>query len=82
MTERPGHSAAPREQDAPTLDPSVTNTRWIVVAASIIGVLTVLLVGTTVAVTRSGNTPDDTIEQIESYWKSKLLTRRFGLNAN
>ena len=29
-----------------------------------------------------GNTPDDTIEQIESYWKSKLLTRRFGLNAN
>ncbi len=60
MTERPGHSAAPREQDPPTLDPSVTNTRWIVVAASVIGVLTVLLVGTTVAVTRSGNTPDDT----------------------
>jgi hypothetical protein len=29
-----------------------------------------------------GNTPDDTIEQIESYWKSKLLTRRCGLNAN
>ena len=29
-----------------------------------------------------GNTPDDTIEQIESYWKSKLLSRRFGLNAN
>ncbi|TFV62308.1 UNVERIFIED_ORG: GIY-YIG nuclease family protein [Bacillus sp. AZ43] len=29
-----------------------------------------------------GNTPDDTIEQIESYWKFKLLTRRFGLNAN
>lgn len=29
-----------------------------------------------------GNTPDDTIEQIESYWKSKLLSRQFGLNAN
>jgi hypothetical protein len=29
-----------------------------------------------------GNTPDDTIEQIESYWKSKLLTRQSGLNAN
>ena len=59
MTERPGPSAAPREQDPPTLDPSVTSTRWIIVAAGIIGVLTVLLVGTTVAVTRSGNTPDD-----------------------
>jgi len=59
MTDRPGHSAAPREQDPPTLDPSVTSTKWIVVAASIIGVLTVLLVGTTVAVTRSGNTPEE-----------------------
>ena len=59
MTERPGHSAAPREQDPPTLDPSVTNTKWIVVAASIIGVLTVLLVGTTVAVTQSGTTSDE-----------------------
>jgi hypothetical protein len=28
------------------------------------------------------NTPDDTIEQIESYWKNKLLSRRFGLNRN
>lgn len=28
------------------------------------------------------NTPDATIEQIESYWKSKLLTRTFGLNIN
>ncbi len=28
------------------------------------------------------NTPDDTIEQIESYWKDKLLSRRFGLNRN
>jgi len=28
------------------------------------------------------HTPDDTIEQIESYWKSKLLTRMFGLNRN
>lgn len=26
------------------------------------------------------NTPDETIEQTESYWKSKLLTRQFGLN--
>lgn len=26
------------------------------------------------------NTPDTTIEQIESHWKNKLLTRRFGLN--
>ena len=28
------------------------------------------------------STPDDTIEQIESYWKNKLLSRRFGLNRN
>lgn len=28
------------------------------------------------------NIPDDTIEQIESYWKSKLLSREFGLNRN
>lgn len=28
------------------------------------------------------NTPDGTIEQIESYWKNKLLTRTFGLNVN
>lgn len=28
------------------------------------------------------HTPDDTIEQIESYWKNKLLSRRFGLNRN
>lgn len=28
------------------------------------------------------NTPDDTIEQIESYWKHKLLSREFGLNLN
>jgi hypothetical protein len=26
------------------------------------------------------NTTDDTIEQIESYWKNKLLSREFGLN--
>jgi hypothetical protein len=26
------------------------------------------------------NTPDETIEQAESYWKSKLLSREFGLN--
>lgn len=28
------------------------------------------------------NTPDYTIEQIESYWKNKLLSREFGLNRN
>lgn len=28
------------------------------------------------------NTPDTTIEQIESYWKNKLLSRAFGLNVN
>jgi hypothetical protein len=28
------------------------------------------------------NTPDETIEQIESYWKNKLLSREFGLNRN
>lgn len=27
-------------------------------------------------------TPDETIEQLESYWKTKLLSRRFGLNRN
>jgi hypothetical protein len=26
------------------------------------------------------NTPDETIEQTESYWKSKLLSRQFRLN--
>lgn len=28
------------------------------------------------------NTPDDTIERIESFWKNKLLSRQFGLNRN
>lgn len=28
------------------------------------------------------NTPDETIEQVESWWKNKLLSRRFGLNRN
>jgi hypothetical protein len=28
------------------------------------------------------STPDETIEQIESHWKNKLLTRSFGLNRN
>lgn len=28
------------------------------------------------------NTPDGTIEQIECWWKNKLLSRRFGLNRN
>lgn len=28
------------------------------------------------------NTPDYTIEQIESWWKNKLLSRKFGLNHN
>jgi hypothetical protein len=35
-------------------DPSGSGTTWIFVAATVIGLLTVLLVGTTVAVTRSG----------------------------
>jgi hypothetical protein len=28
------------------------------------------------------NTPDDTIERVESYWKNRLLSRQFGLNRN
>jgi hypothetical protein len=28
------------------------------------------------------NTPDGTIERLESYWKNKLLSRQFGLNRN
>lgn len=28
------------------------------------------------------HTPDETIEQLESYWKNKLLSRKFGLNHN
>ena len=28
------------------------------------------------------NIPDDTVEQIESHWKNKLLSRTFGLNRN
>ncbi len=28
------------------------------------------------------HTPDETIEQLESYWKNKLLSRKFGLNQN
>jgi hypothetical protein len=28
------------------------------------------------------NTPDNTIERIESHWKGKLLSRQFGLNRN
>jgi len=28
------------------------------------------------------NTPDTTIEQIEAFWKNKLLSRTFGLNVN
>ena len=48
-----------RDSDAPTVealphDPGGSGTTWIVVAAIVIGVLTVLLVGTTVAVTMSG----------------------------
>jgi hypothetical protein len=59
MNDRPGHSDAPRDQASPTLDPTASGTTWIVVAASVIGVLTVLLVGTTVAVTRSGDSPSE-----------------------
>ncbi|GMA22202.1 hypothetical protein GCM10025862_42250 [Arsenicicoccus piscis] len=28
------------------------------------------------------NTPDETIEKSESYWKNKLLSLQFGLNRN
>jgi len=59
MTDRTGHTAPPREKASPTLDPTASNTTWIVVAASVIGVLTVLLVGTTIVVTRSGNSADE-----------------------
>ena len=59
MTDPPGHSDAPPDPASPTLDPISTGTTWIVVAASVIGVLTVLLVGTTVAVTRSGDSPNE-----------------------
>ena len=57
MTDRPGASRTPTIE-SPPLDPSGSGTTWIVVAASVIGVLTVLLLGTTVAVTRSGP-PDE-----------------------
>jgi hypothetical protein len=53
MTDRPGGSSAP-PVETPPHDPSGSGTGWIVVAAGVIGVLTVLLVGTTIAVTRSG----------------------------
>ena len=57
MTDRSGDSDAPAVEPPP-LDPSDSSTTWIVAAAGVIGVLTVLLVGTTVAVTKSGP-PDE-----------------------
>jgi len=59
MTDRPGHSDPSGDQAPPTLDPLTSGTTWIVVAASVIGLVTVLLVGTTVAVTRSGDSPNE-----------------------
>lgn len=53
MTDRPSHSDAPTVEALPH-DPSGSGTTWIFVAAAVIGLLTVILVGTTVAVTRSG----------------------------
>ena len=54
MTDRPGATRTPTVESPPPLDPSGFGTTWIVVAAGVIGVLTVLLLGTTVAVTKSG----------------------------
>ena len=53
MTDRPSHSDARTVETLPH-DPSGSGTTWIFVAATVIGLLTVLLVGTTVLVTRSG----------------------------
>ncbi len=54
MTDRPGSTRTPTVESPPPLDPTGFGTTWIVVAAGVIGVLTVLLLGTTVAVTKSG----------------------------
>jgi hypothetical protein len=54
MTDRPGATRPPSVDSPPPLDPSGFGTTWIVVAAGVIGVLTVLLLGTTIAVTKSG----------------------------
>jgi hypothetical protein len=53
MTDRPSHSDARTVETLPH-DPGGSGTTWIFVAATVIGLLTVVLVGTTVAVTRSG----------------------------
>lgn len=53
MTDRPSHSDARTVETLPH-DPGGSDTTWIFVAATVIGLLTVVLVGTTVAVTRSG----------------------------
>ena len=53
MTDRSGHSDAPAVEALPD-DPGGSGITWIVVAATVIGLLTVLLVGTTIAVTKSG----------------------------
>lgn len=53
MTDRSGDSDTRTVETLPH-DPGGSDTTWIVVAATVIGILTVILVGTTVAVTRSG----------------------------
>jgi hypothetical protein len=53
MTDRPSQSDARAVATLPN-DPGGSGTTWIFVAAAVIGVLTVVLVGTTIAVTRSG----------------------------
>lgn len=53
MADRHSDSDVPAVDTLPH-DPGGSGTTWIVVAAIVIGILTVLLVGTTVAVTRSG----------------------------
>lgn len=53
MAERPSDPDVSTVEPLPH-DPGGSGTTWIVVAATVIGILTVLLVGTTVAVTRSG----------------------------
>ena len=55
MTDRRSDSDARTVEPLPH-DPSGSNTTWIFVAAIVIGVLTVLLVGTTIAVTQVRHT--------------------------
>lgn len=54
MTQPSGDVETPPDVETMPRDPIGSDTTWIVVAAGVIGVLTVLLIITTVAVTRSG----------------------------